>query len=279
MRTGAAGGAHRAPSRRRGLLAVSVLAVLALVAGVGTLLLRDAGDAAPGSATPPAASSDAGVAGAGGLAGWIDAELPDDTTLGAPEGLRTALVDAGVPGRRLVAEDTGDLSVVTGDPPAGAVVVARVPGQDGTVGVLDPAPGEPSPEDVRRRQRLADAVLANPVADVTGRAADLLRTADIDARLLGLVAVLVTRLEVAVADLPLAPGQPPGGTPARRALFRSAGGEELEPGSQAAERVRVFLAAQQPPFAPDVVEVTGDGILVGFDYSSAPDAEVAAAVG
>ena len=45
---------------------------------------------------------------------------------------------------------------------------------------------------------------------------------------------------------------------------------------QATDRLLAFLEAQLPPFAPDAVDVTDDGVLVGFRYESAPDAVVTA---
>lgn len=274
-RTGATRGAHRAPrSRRPLLLAIAAVIALALVvAAVALLVPQDGGtssQADPTTGPGPDAAAD--------VAGWVDTELPAEAVLSAPDDLRPALVDAGTPEDRLVSRNADALQVVEGDPGAEAVVVARFRGNDGTLlSVVDPRPGQPTAEELDRRRRLSAAVLANPVAGASGRAAEVLRAADVDARLLGLLAVLVARLDVGIADLPRAPGQPEEGTPARRVLLDRAGGEELVPGSAAAERVRAFLAAQQPPFAPDTVEETGEGVLVGFDYLSSPDAEVTAA--
>jgi hypothetical protein len=271
-------GAHRAPpSRRRVLLGVAAVVVLVLVSTLVVVLLRteDGGDT--DDAGPAAADGPLGDA-AEGLAGWVDAELPADVPLTAPGQVRDALAAAGTAADRLVADDVGALRVVEGDPGADAVVVARFQAGDGVLlSVVDPAPLEPTPEELERRRSLAAALLANPVAGITGRSADVLEAADIDARLLGLVAVLVARLDAGVADLPRAPGQPEEGTPARRALIDRVGEEPLVPGSDAVERVREFIAAQQYPFAPDTVEVTEQGVLVSFDYASSPDAAVTAA--
>ena len=77
-----------------------------------------------------------------------------------------------------------------------------------------------------------------------------------------------------VADLPPAPAEPDDGCPARWLLVDRLGDEPLTPGSAAAEDLVAHLEAQQPPFAPDSVEVTDDGVLVGFDYVSSSDAVV-----
>ncbi len=266
-RTGPTRGAHRAPRTQGARLVLLAALLLVSVVAAGVMFVVRSEDA-PG-ARPDVATD---------VADWVDAELPADASLGAPEDLRTDLAAAGLPADRLVGADAGDLQVVEGDPGADAVAVARFPAPDGTLlTVVDPSPVEPTADELDRRQRLSAAVLANPVAGATGRAAAVLRAAEVDARLLGLLAVLVARLDAGVADMPRAPGQPEEGTPARRMLLATAGGEDLAPGSAATERVRDFLAAQEPPFAPDTVEETEDGLLVGFDYSPSPDADVTAA--
>ena len=257
--------------------------VLALVSTAVALLARQGDDptpeptrAGPGTASTTRGAEPADLAGR--LAGWIDTELPEDVVLSAPDELRTALVGAGVPEDRMTGDDVAALRIVEGEPAADGVVVARLPGDGGrAVVVVDRHPGGPTPEELDRRRRLAAAVLANPVTGVTGRAAEVLGTAEVDARLLGLLALLVARLDVGIVDFPPAPGQPEEGTPARRVLLGSVGGSGLVPGSAEIERVLGFVAAQHPPFAAHTVEVTEDGVLVGFDYSVAPDAEVTAA--
>ena len=57
-------------------------------------------------------------------------------------------------------------------------------------------------------------------------------------------------------------------------LIDRVGSATVRPGEAATERLVEFLQAQLPPFAPDDVEVTDDGVLVGFRYESAPDAVV-----
>ena len=288
-------GLHRAPSSRRRTLLLLLAAVVALALAVTVVvrLVRPGDDGAASDAGPSAATGPLADV-ARDVAAWVDAELPGDIPLSAPDDVSAALAAAGTAEDRLTGEDpdegvdegtdegtddgTGALRIVEGDPGADAVVVARFTATDGMLlSVVDPRPVEPTPEELDRRQRLAAAVLANPVAGVTGRAAEVLAAADVDARLLGLVAVLVARPEAGIADLPRAPGQPEEGTPARRALIGSLRGERLVPGSEATEKVLEFVAAQLPPFAPDTVEVTDDGVLVGFDYSPSPDAEVTAA--
>ena len=249
------------------------MAVLVVVVGLAAavLLVR------PWARSDDAAGADPALADiAPDVARWLDEELPPDTPVTAADDVRAALDAAGA-GDRLGAAAEGALQVVASEPPDGALVVARFEAADGSsLSVVDPAPGRPTAEELDRRQRLAAAVLANPVAGVTGGAADALRRGDVDARLLGLLAGLVARMDVHVVDLPLAPGQPTSGSPARSVLVDEAGGQPLTPGAAATEELVAFLEAQRPPFAPDTVEQTDGGVLVAFDYVSAPDAEVTA---
>ena len=237
------------------------------------LLLR------PGSELPPGTDArDGDSATWGELARWADAELPagtsllvtddllgDATAAGADERLRP--LDADVAGARLL--------VTSEEPPPGSAVLARFGSPDTTaLVVVDPAPGQPSAEELDRRRRLSAAVVANPNTGATGRAAEVLQRADVDARLLGLLALLVAQLDVGVADFPPAAGQPPDGVLARSVLLDRVGSEPVATGEAATGRLVAFLDAQLPPFAPQRVEVTEDGVLIGFSYESAPDALV-----
>ena len=104
----------------------------------------------------------------------------------------------------------------------------------------------------------------------------MLHAATVDARLLGLLAVLVAQLGVGVADFPPADGEPMDGPLARHVLLDRVGSERVAPGEQAAEQLLAFIEVQRPPFAPDAVSVSADGVLVDFRYESAPDAVVTA---
>lgn len=271
-RTGRRAGAHRAPPPRARWAAL--IAVLLVVGGAALLLVRPwAAGSGNGSGSP-----DPGVATAApDVAAWLQRETSEDTPLTAAGELRTALEDAGLADRLAAEETDGALRVVDDRPPADALVMARFESDGTALTVVDPAPVRPTAAELDRRRDLAAAVLANPVAGATGRAADVLRTADVDARLLGLLAGLVSRMDVHVADFPPVPGEPADGPPARWLLVDQARGEPLTPGAPAAEQLVAFLEAQRPPFAPDTVETTDEGVLVGFHYVPAPDAVVTAA--
>lgn len=263
-------GAHRAPVARRTrlLLATAALTVAALVT---VLLLR------PGSAErftdavgPPAADT-----AAADLVRWTRSELPADRPVLVPDDLLDVLSATDDRFRSLDAEAPGALLVVTGRPPSGSSVLARFDDPGGaTLTVVDPAPGRPTADELDRRQRLATAILANPNTGATGRAAEVLEAAAVDARLLGLLAALVAQLGVGVADFPPALGEPVDGPLARHVLLDRVGSDRVAPGEEATDRLLAFVEAQLPPFAPDAVAVTADGVLVGFRYESAPDAVV-----
>jgi hypothetical protein len=249
-----------------------LVGVLVLVVGIaltGLLVRRpDVHEAAEPVRAAPAA--------AGQVVAWLAEELPAETAVTASDAVRRDLQAAGA-AERVGTRSGGAVQVVEGDPPDGTLVLARFPSDDGdTLSVVDPAPVAPTAAERERQQGLVAALLANRVAGVTGSAASRLREGKVDARLLGLLAALVGRLDVHVAALPPAPAEPPGGLPARRLLVDRAGGEPLTPGTAAAERVVSFIEAQRPPFAPDAVEQTDRGVLVRFTYVSAPDGVVTA---
>jgi hypothetical protein len=262
-------GVHRAPPRRRTWLLLS-LAGLAAVALVAALVLR------PGpsrESTAPARDDPVWAE----LVEWTDTELDPGTRVTVPADVRPALVAAG-DGERFVADDAvGALVLIRGNVPQEATVLARFATDEGSEFTLaDPAPGQPTPDELERRRNLSVAILANPHVGATGRAADVLGRGNVDARLLGLLAVLVTQLDIGVADFPPAPGEPAVGPLARPVLIDRAGTSPVAPGTPAADDVLAFLDAQRPPFAPDAVEVTDEGILVAFRYASAPDALITA---
>ena len=63
--------------------------------------------------------------------------------------------------------------------------------------------------------------------------------------------------------------------PARSVLLAAVGSAPVGTGRPATEPLQTWLEAQLPPFAPDRVEVTADGVLLTYRYASDPDALVA----
>ena len=249
---------------------VAVLCAVVLVAVVAVVVLNRQDSGSPdGALRDDAADAD--------LVAWVDAELPDETPVLAPTDVLDAVGAAGGGGRfrPRTSEEADALLVLRGAPPTGSEVLARFGGAGAdALSLVDPAPGRPTPEQLQRRQRLAAAILANPSTGATGRAAEVLRSAAVDARLLGLLAALVAQLGTGISDFPAPAGEPADGPLARHVLIGRVGTATVRPDEAATDRLVEFLQAQLPPFAPDDVEVTDEGVLVGFRYESSPDAVV-----
>jgi len=218
------------------------------------------------------------------LLSWAEDELPDGTRLLVPGRLRADLLHAGAdedqvlpPATRGRADPSAPvLTVSDREPPEGAPVLARFGrrGEGRPVVVVDPAAGVPTPQELQHRRSLAAAILANPRTSTGGRSAAVLRAAAVDQRLLSVLAAMTAQFGIGMADFPTAAAEPADGLLARRVLLDRAGGEALRPGATATDRLVTWLDAQQSPYAPDVVDVTGSGVLIGFRYASAPDALV-----
>jgi hypothetical protein len=265
---------------RTGVVVVGIALLAVLGAAVAALVLggdrADRPTALP-TAPPPGASSGFGPSAgpAGALLDWADRALPDGARLRLEDDVRGDLVAVGAPDELVTTEEPtgpGDvvLTVTRGEPPPGSRVVARF----GDLAVVDPAPGTPTPEQLDRRRALAEAVLANPTTHASDAAAAVLRSADVDARLLSLIAVLTAREGVDVAAFP----RPDGADgPTRSVLLTAVGGAPVGTGEPATAALTTWLAAQRPPFAPDPTEVTEDGVLLSYRYASDPDDLVAEA--
>ncbi|MGY1608626.1 hypothetical protein [Geodermatophilus sp. SYSU D00700] len=264
----------RRPLVRGGLLAL-VLAVLATAVVLLPRLTGDGGtaagtgDPATGTATP---------------ADWLPAALPPSADLAASTAVREELIAGGVPPGRLRAAGSavppGALLAVVGPAPPGSRVVARFdrPGDDDLL-VVDPRPVEPTAEQRERRRSLAAALLANPTTGADPAVAAVLRSGEVDLRVLSLLAGLVAGEGVGIAALPALPGEEDAGTPARRVLIDAFGGAPVPADPAGTDRLRAWLDAQLPPLRPDDVQVTADGVLVSFHHVSDPDGLVAGAVG
>ncbi|TYP85915.1 hypothetical protein [Blastococcus xanthinilyticus] len=273
---------------RRGQLVLVLAIVLVAVLAAATIALvtrPERADRSSAGGTTPAPDSapatDTGAAGrtgapaAAALLDWADRELPPRTQLRAEGDVRDDLLAAGAPDD-LVATDrpTGpdDLVLTVTDRSAepGGRVIARFDG----LALRDPAPGTPTVDQLDRRRSLAGAILANPTTRAPEQAAEVLRSADVDMRLLSLLAVLTARQGLGVAAFPRAEGAE---GPARSVLLDAVGNAPVGAGEAATAELRTWLEAQLPPFAPDRVEVTDDGVLLSYHYASDPDALVAEA--
>jgi hypothetical protein len=81
---------------------------------------------------------------------------------------------------------------------------------------------------------------------------------------------------VGVQDFPLADGEPGEGPLPRRALIDRIAGDPIVPGAPATERLLAWLDVQLPPFHPDSVVPTDQGVRIEFAYVSGADALVSA---
>jgi hypothetical protein len=261
------------------LAAVLTAVAVAVVAGQKERPSAQGGRSTEGAATSTAGTRTASTAGTGpaavALVDWADRELPPGTQLRAGDDVRDDLVEAGAPDDlvatdRLTGPDDLVLTVTTGSAGPGDRVVARF---DALL-LVDPSPGTPTAEQLDRRRTLAEAVLANPTTRAAEPAAAVLRSADVDMRLLSLLAVLTAREGLGVANFPRAEGAE---GPARVVLLDAVGTAPIGAGEAATARLLTWLQAQLPPFAPDRVEVTDHGVLLSYRYASAPDALVAEA--
>ncbi len=270
------------PAGRRGRWLALVAALLAVGAVLAVGLVHGDDGASPGivgSTAPQPAGAPAA------LVDWMTSQLPDGGTVAAPPELRDALLRAGVDAAALPQSpaeggDPGSPALaVVGSPPPGSRVLARFEPGGGAAPLLlvDPAPVDPTDEQRARRETLAAAVLANPTTRAEDDARAVLAAADVDPRLLSLVAALTAREGVGLWAFPALPGEEPGAAPARRVVVDAVGGTPVPADGATTQRLVAWLDAQLPPFAPDVVEVTGDGVLIAFDYVPGPDAVVSAA--
>ena len=271
--------ASSSPLARGSLLAVLLTALVVGAALVPRLAGGGDAPAAGRGGAPP--SSGAPAPDPSAAAQWLAAALPRSTDLAASAAVREDLAGQGVPADRLRPEEdadaSGSLLAVVGPAPAGSRVVARFdrPEDGSELLVVDPRPGEPTAEQRERRRSLAAALLANPATGADPAVAAVLESGEVDLRLLSLLAGLAAGEGVGIAALPPLPGEEGTATPARRALLDALGGAPVPADQAATERLQGWLAAQLPPFVPDDVQVTDDGVLVSFHYVSAPDALVA----
>ncbi|NEK57423.1 hypothetical protein GCU56_05990 [Geodermatophilus sabuli] len=264
---------HLAAGRRR-LLGWGAAALVVAVATTVALLLTGQPGSAPPAPAGVAATGAADQASADLLA-WAAQELPTGARLEAAADVRADLVAAGAPEELVTTTGpTGPddvlLEVTTGVPPPGARVLARF----GDLLVVDSSPGVPTPAQLDRRRSLAAALLANPTVRVDAPAAAVLEGAEVDARLLMLLAALGAQQGVGVAAFPGVSGTD--GLPARSVLLDSFGGAPVGTGAEGTDTLLTWLDAQLPPFAPDGVTVTADGVVISHRYAADPDAVVSA---
>jgi hypothetical protein len=147
------------------------------------------------------------------------------------------------------------------------------------VRIVDVRPAAPTQETLDERRQLARALAANPTTAGSGRSMEVLEAGDVDPRLLALLAGMEAQFAVGLADLPTVPGEEQTGALARIAVLDTVDGRPLAEDQPQVERLRAWLAAQRPPFLPDRVQWTDDGLRVSFHRAADPDALVKDATG
>ena len=271
--------AGAAPVRPRARLALRMVAGLAL-GGVAAAALSSLLRTTP---------TDLGARGHATLLAWIDEQLPPEGRVVAPPRIWAELVHAGADTDQVRLPGTAGaggpvapavLTVVEGALPGGSTPVARFGLSGGRPDLLlaDGSAGDPTPEEWARRRTLAAALLANPMTVDGSQAAGVLASAEVDPRMLALLAGIGVQLEVELAALPTVAGEERTGTLVRHAALLGGSGAPLRPGEPKTERLLAWLDAQWPPFAPDTVEVSNGGVRIGYRYVSAPDALVTEAM-
>jgi hypothetical protein len=267
--------AHLAPPR----VAVTAVAAAALAVAV----------VAAAWGVVRADRSDFGAADRDALIGWAAQNLPTGSRLMAGPAVTAELAHAGAdPAGVVVADDSAApvpagtepgqasapevLHLTGGDAPAGATPVARF-GARPSMLVVDPQPGHPGPEAVARRRSLAAALLANPQIGDSAQVRAVLDSAQVDPRLLSLLAGMAAQFGVGVAGFPVVPEEH-GWTPVRSVVIATVAGASLSDDPAAEARLRRWLEAQKPPYAPDSLQRVEGGLLVAYRYVSDPDGEI-----
>ena len=248
--------AVRAP--RQVLWPVPVLATGAAVAATAVLL------PVPGRAGEPGPST---------LLGWMDEQMPPDTTLHADALDRAELIEAGFPAARLRspgAPFTGNDAVLVATRPGlgspGACSTgelrATLPWSGGAQAALCGAadPVDKDETEQARRVRIGTALAGNRGLQLGPTAADLLATGRVDPRLMIVLSVLAGSHTLTVADFPAAPYEP-GVALRRQVLLVSVDGS---PAGTGTTFLRGWLDGQHAPFVPAVVRVQDGGLLVGY---------------
>ncbi len=217
------------------------------------------------------------------LTAWASAELAPGAVVRADPLDRAELAVRGFPPEQLHAVEgmarPGELVVVTERPDdgaasstpgrcAGAVVAVARQGTGGAPTALCPADagaGPPPAGEAARRARFGTALAGNPRLRLAPEVAAIMRSGQVDARLLLVLGALTRSFPLAVTEFPATALEPPD-APRRRALITvdgagPAGVDQLEP-------VRSWLRGQQPPFVPTVLRPTGTALLVGYPAPS-----------
>ncbi|MEU5692939.1 hypothetical protein [Actinosynnema sp. NPDC020468] len=180
------------------------------------------------------------------IAAWARANLPEDATLVAPAGLWSDLRRDGVP-VRAATDAPGDL-VLTSAVPEG-VELARF----GDVAVVLPDAANPY-LDPASRARAGAQLADNTRLHASDEVREALRGGRVDLRAMAVLAGLCREHDVVLTST---------GKPAHESTS-ALPDRVLTLSTSDSAALAEWLRAQQPPFAPDDVRTTPDGVAVGW---------------
>jgi hypothetical protein len=202
------------------------------------------------------------------LAGWLQIELDPAIVLAAAPLDRAELVAAGVPPDRFAAGPAplGAAAVVPsnlGCARAGSAVAVAVP-SGGGLSVC--APSVPD-----QAAGFGPTLASNPGLVFLDPARRALQDGRVDGRLVQVLAAAAMTHDIEVTDFPPVPGEPAGARLRTAVLAGIPPAFDVE-GRPAASSLQLYLAAQRPPFHPDL-RTTPDGrLIVHFRLPTAGDA-------
>ena len=219
------------------------------------------------------------------LVAWIGSELAPGTVLRADALDRAELVADGVPPARLrdsaAPTAPGDVVVITDRPADGlrpdpspapcsdVAVIADLPrgsgGSPAVVCTADVAAAREVEAEQPRRARLGEQLAGNTSVQLSPAAAQLLRSGDVDARVVLVLAAIAGSHTLSISDFPAAPLDPPD-APRRRMVITETDGVAVA--GAPLPLLRNWLSGQKAPFAPTEVRPVGAGLVVGFPTPS-----------
>lgn len=266
--------------RRRlvtGLASVTVL-VAVVTAGAAVALPEPTG---PATGDPAA-----------GVATWVDTQIDPAATVLVDRRTWADLVQAGLPASRIsMVEDfalpaaTSTAFRVDADAAAGNGAVLASFGTDSRIlqvaycsgsATADPDPGATcrlgtGPEqsaDRWSRAQLGSALLTNPSVQFAPAAREVVADGLVDSRLLVVLAALSAEHSVTVSAFPAVAGEPAGAV-RRSAHLGAIDGQPAVGDSPSAGQASGWLAGQQAPYRPDVVEYTRNALVIRY-YAPSP---------
>lgn len=266
--------------RRRLVTGLASVTVLAAVVTAGAAVAQPE-PTGPATADPAA-----------GLATWVDTQIDPAATVLVDRRTWADLVQAGLPASRIsMVEDfalpaaTSTAFRVDADVAAGNGAVLASFGTDSRVlqvaycsgsATANPDPGAAcrpgtGPEqtaDRWSRAQLGSALLSNPSVQFSPAAREVVADGLVDSRLLVVLAALSAEHSVTVSAFPAVAGEPAEAV-RRSAHLGAIDGQPAVGDSPSAGAASGWLAGQQAPYRPDVVEYTRDSLVIRY-YAPSP---------